>query len=30
MPGLIVRSENPLNAEPPLNRLRANFLTPQF
>ena len=28
-PGLIVRSEHPYNAEPPLTQLRANFLTPQ-
>lgn len=29
MPDLIVRSEMPFNAEPPLGRLRANYITPQ-
>jgi sulfite oxidase len=29
MPGLIVHSETPFNAEPPLDRLRAGFMTPQ-
>ncbi len=28
-PGLIVRSESPYNAEPPLNRLRSSFTTAQ-
>ncbi|MBE7211665.1 MAG: molybdopterin-dependent oxidoreductase [Gluconacetobacter diazotrophicus] len=28
-PGLIVHSRDPFNAEPPLHRLRASFLTPQ-
>lgn len=29
MPGLIVHSETPFNAEPPLDRLRANLMTSQ-
>ena len=28
MTGLIVHSQSPLNAEPPLDRLRAGFVTP--